>query len=282
MNTCVVVIPVYKEIPQKPTEVASFRQCINVLANYKICLVTYKELDITWYIKTAREFGKELCTKYYDARCFSSVQGYNSLCLSIDFYSTFADYDYMLIYQLDAWVFRDELQALCDKGFDYVGAPLFQVIRFPDVYSKKMIGVGNGGLSLRRVAYCIRLLSCHKNLPFCKPKFVLEYISNKPCWRKMTPKDVLRTFIQMFGYKNNVRYYVTCGVHEDLFFSLYAGHSWTAHANLPSVEEAKYFSFEIHPSYLYSLTRRLPFGCHAFDKWEYKSFWEKHMQHIVD
>lgn len=280
MNACVVVIPIYKERPQK-TEVASFRQCLSVLFNYKICLITYDSLDITWYMRFAQELGKELDVKYYDASYFSSIQGYNSLCLSVSLYTAFSDFDYMLIYQLDAWVFRDELQYWCDRGYDYIGAPLFQAIKLPDVYSTEMIGIGNGGLSLRRISYCIRLLKKYRRLPFCKPKFVLDVISNNPKGHRLTFKNAVKTVIRMFGYKNNVRYYVACGTHEDLFFSFYAKHSWTVHAKLPSVDEAKYFSFEVHPSYLYSLTHCLPFGCHAFDKWEYDSFWKKYIRCVV-
>lgn len=38
-----------------------------------------------------------------------SVDDYSILLQSHPLYERFADFDYMLIYQLDAWVFRDEL-----------------------------------------------------------------------------------------------------------------------------------------------------------------------------
>ncbi len=38
------------------------------------------------------------------------------------FYKQFLNYEYILIYQLDAFVFKDELN-YCSQGIDYVGAP---------------------------------------------------------------------------------------------------------------------------------------------------------------
>ena len=139
MNSCIVVIPVYKAVP-KLTELASFRQCIKVLKSFDLCLVTYEELDLTVYKGIAKEYSKEIKVKCFERHFFASVTGYNKLCYNIDFYSAFRNYDYMLIYQLDAWVFRDELQMWCEKGYDYIGSPLFKNIslqgEFP-MYSKE-------------------------------------------------------------------------------------------------------------------------------------------------
>ena len=35
------------------------------------------------------------------------------------------------------------------------------------------------------------------------------------------------------------------------------------------------FSFEVNPSLLYEMNnQQLPFGCHAFEKYEYETFWK--------
>lgn len=49
--------------------------------------------------------------------------GYNRLMLSEDLYSAFSNYEYILICQSDAYIFRDELKEWCEAGYDYVGAP---------------------------------------------------------------------------------------------------------------------------------------------------------------
>ena len=38
------------------------------------------------------------------------------------FYRAFADYEYILIYQLDCLVFASSLEEWCGKGWDYVGS----------------------------------------------------------------------------------------------------------------------------------------------------------------
>lgn len=44
--------------------------------------------------------------------------------LSAEFYDRFAAYEYVLIYQLDAFVFADRLAEFCQMGYDYIGAPV--------------------------------------------------------------------------------------------------------------------------------------------------------------
>jgi hypothetical protein len=57
----------------------------------------------------------------------------------------------MLIYQPDAFVFRDELDYGCSKGYDYIGAPWFIGLDSPKT-PFKFLGVGNGGFSLRKIS----------------------------------------------------------------------------------------------------------------------------------
>jgi hypothetical protein len=56
----------------------------------------------------------------FPKRYFENIEGYNELLLSASFYERFLDTKYILIYQLDAFVFKDELQEWCDKGYDYI------------------------------------------------------------------------------------------------------------------------------------------------------------------
>ena len=46
----------------------------------------------------------------------------------------------------------------------------------------------------------------------------------------------------------------------------------------PSPEEAARFSFECSPEYLFQfIGRTLPFGCHAWRKFQYEEFWSKYI-----
>ena len=113
--SCTIVIPVYKQT-LSGIEEQSLKQCLNVLSKHDIALVGPNSLDYTYYQQVAKETGKQLRIERYDDEFFKSVQAYNALCLNEDFYKRFSDYDFMLIYQTDAWVFRDELDYWCQQA----------------------------------------------------------------------------------------------------------------------------------------------------------------------
>jgi hypothetical protein len=48
--------------------------------------------------------------------------------------------------------------------------------------------------------------------------------------------------------------------------------------NIPPTKEALFFSFEEKPSFLFQQAGNvLPFGCHAWEKNEYESFWKNYI-----
>jgi hypothetical protein len=61
---------------------------------------------------------------------------------------------------------------------------------------------------------------------------------------------------------------------EDLIFSEFSSVSYYRHPKMPTPLLATNFAWELFPSYLYNKNNgRLPFGCHAFEKYEYLNFW---------
>jgi hypothetical protein len=78
--------------------------------------------------------------KVFSRKYFGSVQAHSWLLLSPAFYDAFLDYEYILVYHLDALVFSDQLIDWCDKGYDFVGSPLL-VENNP---AKGFCDVGNG------------------------------------------------------------------------------------------------------------------------------------------
>lgn len=158
MIKAAVAIPVYKR-DLSASEIASFKRCLHILGNHPLILVAPANLDLSAYHKHA---GKELNTVTFNERFFKSVKGYSELLLHRSFYTQFIAYDYILIYQLDAWVFRDELLKWCKRDFDYIGAPWLDA---PPVKKRKALinlghllknKVGNGGVSLRKVRTHLR------------------------------------------------------------------------------------------------------------------------------
>lgn len=255
--SCAIVIPVYKELTDKYEEL-SFRQCLKVLSNYDVFLVTFEQLDLSCYNRVAEEFGRKLYFSFFPEHYFKGIEGYNSLLKSKQFYSSFEAYTYILIYQLDAFVFRDELEYWCNQGFDFVGAPWLDNIA--DKNDMKMWKVGNGGLSLRKVSYCLKVLSWKGP--------VLTY--------KYYKKIKYLPFI--LGWKNNIRYFINSNMNEDALFSGFLSPTYL-HPNLPTPEKAACFAFEKFPSHLYKVcNHHLPFGCHAFLKYEYEEFWKQYIE----
>ena len=161
MNNCIIVIPIYK-VNVSINELASIRQCCSVLNRYKIVFIAPNTLKFgEWY----NEFSHVDIIRFEDLY-FSSVETYNDLCLQKIFYETFKEkgYEYLLVYQMDAFVFEDRLQEFIEMNYDYIGAPW---IEGKVVYGKngyKVLKVGNGGLSLRNINGCLKAIGLRNEL----------------------------------------------------------------------------------------------------------------------
>lgn len=261
MKKVAILIPVYQSDITFHEE-TSFRQCLKVLHNYDIYIITYRELQTTLYDSICNEYSANVQYKYFSKDYFKSISGYNKLCLNKELYISFKEYEYILIYQLDAWVFYDRLTYWCNKNYDYIGAPWFEEYGYHEE-GKKLWAVGNGGLSLRKVKYFTKILSW--KLPIIKPKL----------------KNILNIHFLLFylGRHNTISFYnKSINTNEDYFFSQYLSQSWFP-PSVPNCDEALYFSFEKSPSYLFIKARhQLPFGCHAYLKNEYDTFWHKYIK----
>ncbi len=243
LKTCCIVIPVYKPTPDA-NELLSFKQCMKILSTHSIVLVASQSLDTKQY-ETIQ--GNTISVIRFDDDYFKSTEGYNRLMLSPGFYKNFTAFRYILIYQLDAWIFRDELNEWCKKNYDYIGAPwtthewakfaaghltFVRTVLYKLGYRKFDV-VGNGGLSLRKVDSFIFNLNLFKH--------------------------AVRSF------EGN----------EDAFFSFFIN-SYNPFFRIPSSTIALNFSFDINPEASYKFNdNRLPMGCHAWNKnWD---FWSKYI-----
>jgi hypothetical protein len=212
---------------------------------------------------------------------FSDRFGYNRLLLTEEFYTAFAEYEYILIYQLDCIVFAGNLEEWCGKGWDYVGAPWLTDTEDP---TRGFSLVGNGGLSLRRVQRAIEVLTSKQY--FQDPqvrglqtgprsKIIYDRVESRPLLKRMLVGG--KTFLHRYGYHNNVRWVVRDTVrthrHEDHFWA-YDAQKFVKEFRIPSPRDALEFSFELAPRYCFERNfRRLPFGCHAWYRYD-RVFWE--------
>ena len=87
----------------------------------------------------------------FDDKYFTSVAAYSKLLLKSYFYKTFYNlgFEYSYIFQLDCYLFRDELLYWINLGYDYIGAPILATNSDWGENSSNIDYVGNGGFSLR-------------------------------------------------------------------------------------------------------------------------------------
>ncbi len=259
MSEVIVLIPIYKKELTR-AESASLKQVLKVCKSRNIMFIHPKSLCLNFYEHIIEESSSIVLFKGFDDKYFSSIKGYNQLLMSKHFYSNILEYKYLFIYQLDAWIFRDELNSWINKGYDNVGAPWFMGFSNPE-HPEKITGAGNGGCCLRNVRSCIAVLNSFK------------YIQNP--FKKFANNRTLSGFIYSFLLGNNVNYrFNNFSGYEDRFFADIIPRLFNWFKNCPP-EEAMKFSFEVCPSYLFELNKKkLPMCCHAWEKYE-PEFWKE-------
>ena len=218
-------------------------------------------LDVTWY----RTFVPEIPIEYVDRRWLSTLAMFASFKISPLLYETYEDFEYILFYEPDAFVFSDQLEEWCDRDFDYVGAPWFE--GFSEPTSDRMIGVGNGGFSLRKVKSHLRIAK----------RFEREQALFRGGYRRHAP-DKLRFALaqasRILGIGKGRRYYVSPPHYgaDDMFWAKAPTRDRSFRIAPPDL--AFSFSFEAKPRLLYEMnSHRLPFGCHAWFRYDL-AFWK--------
>lgn len=250
MGKIVVIVPIYRSTLSKYDKISLSKTC-EILTSYDIVVVHPEGLDVR---NIANEYPV-LKFKSFPKQYFEGIIGYNRMMLSSDFYSAFLDYEYMLICQTDVYIFRDELEIWCGKGYDYVGAPWLKrpiynnvVMKFfmaLSLWYKKRRGVkskqelynkiGNGGLSLRKI------VSFYQTT-LKKADLIAKYLDRKKKQHLFNEDVFWATEPQDFTY--------------------------------PTIDEALLFSFDKYPALCYKRTAgQLPMGCHAWYKRKMRKFW---------
>ncbi|MBR0260838.1 MAG: hypothetical protein IJQ85_03490 [Selenomonadaceae bacterium] len=226
-----VVIPTYKD-ELNEFEKISLAQVRKVLGKYPIIFVAPEGKNFSYL--EPNDFIAAV-----DARFFKSKGAYNELMMSPFFYKAFLDFDYILIYQLDAFVFYDALEYFCSLGYDYIGAPV-AYHSWCGVNKNKTPRVGNGGFSLRKVNAFYQLLT--------------ECVA-LPNWNHFLDNFYEDAFFGM------------CGIRDDVNFS-------TA-----PIEVAVRFSVDYFPDrFLRRIGNKIPFGCHSWYKCSAEAYVKIFMQ----
>ncbi len=250
-----VIIPIFRPIPS-PREQASIEQTLRVLHRYPVVMLHPEGMDTSFYEEHFPALGRMAVSDEW-LGTKNGIAGYNRMMMTRAFYDLFADTEYILICHTDAWIFRDELEAWCRKGYDCVAAPWIRrpIYTLPIVKQylawrqrraerrgeatrQTLYGrIGNGGLSLRRVSAfrtaCDRYAAAADSYAASQ-----HHLFNEDVFWAVVPEE--------FRY--------------------------------PTVDEALKFAFDTHPGYCYRRCgKQLPFGCHSWSKPRMWRFW----QHII-
>jgi len=263
MKKVCVVIPIHSAIPSA-YELISFKQCFNILNRYTIKVVAPQGLNLDIYKKV----NPEIKIIYIDPIWQSNLLSYNKLKVSRFFYRLFKDYEFLLTYELDAFVFADNLEYWCAQDYDYIGAPWFEGWGLTE-NDVKLIGVGNSGFSLRKVSTIAHLLRS------------IYYKS--PADYKNGTFNLLKAYLHTpyYWFRNQLRENYTiqnkCVLYEDRFFGELAPR-YSKTYRLAPIKEALKFSFEVKPELLFEMNQHtLPMGCHAW--WRYNlDFWKPYIE----
>lgn len=264
-----IVIPVYKVQPDE-YELISLNRCMQVLGSYDFSIVCPESFDAGYYENLFAVNHITYTVRRFENSYFKDLNAYSALMLNLQFYSRFKEYEYLLIYQLDAYVFRDELPYWCGLGYDYIGAPW---IKYTAEGNVELCNVGNGGLSLRRTRAFINRLSYR--YPLKSPRRIWKEFNVCDKYSKILYLPVI--LMKMFGYKNTMKYFVENTIYlEDIFWCVFLKDTKFP-LKIPDVKLASRFAVEKGIKHIYrENNEELPFACHAWHRYDY-DFWRKYI-----
>ncbi|MFT4179121.1 MAG: DUF5672 family protein [Thermomonas sp.] len=254
--TAIVAIPIHTTCLSADGRMALMR-AVRVLGRHPMAILCPEGLDLA---PLQPLFGAiQPRVERFDPAFFDGIAGYNRLMLSEVLYERFIHYDYLLVCQTDAYVFSDQLQAWCARGYDWIGAPwigsprnvwsraqlrIRNLFRRRKKYDDYLFKVGNGGFSLRRVATFLRIVREQRD-------------------------DIAHRLAHPDDRDLHV---------EDRYFSQIAPALYPD-MRIPSYEEAVAFCMDRRPHLAMAMNGgRLPFACHGFDKRNVRAFWEPILQ----
>jgi hypothetical protein len=244
--TVAIAVPLYKPALD-PDEEVSVQHLRAHLSGYDTYLVSPESLDVPLDLPVKRF-------------AYASHRQYSNLLVSAGFYEAFAEYEFLLVHQLDCLVLGDDLGAWCERGYDYVGAPWVRRARDGQYV---FTGVGNGGFSLRRVDTALRVLEQARR-PLERGRLAAGHAAAAARRFAVRLPRVRAAARAALGAR--YRY-------EDKFWSNEAPRLLPGF-RIPPPEVAVEFAFEAEPRFCFDRTSgRLPFGVHRWAFYD-RAFWE--------
>jgi hypothetical protein len=251
---CCILIPLHKvpETAEEKISLASLKAVLPQVKKFFVCPSGFPDNEIT----------NDEETFFLEKKYFSYPYGYNRLLLRKQIYRKLCNYKYILIFQLDCVVFKNDLEQWLRAEFDYIGSPWFM-----DENKKPTnipFSVGNGGFSLRKVSTALEVLSTPVRrgslfpMPHCRapqPTGLKWFFWN--CYRRY------RQHAGLWCVEDELENYFE---NEDVFWSFIAPQINRRYKVAP-LEAALSFGMELNPRLCVQMNGgQIPFGCHAWWK----------------
>jgi hypothetical protein len=259
-----VTVPLASHPELSPDEEISLRHLRHHLGHYDRFVIAPKSMDVP---------HDDFEVVRFDDRYFGSANAHTRIMMRPEYYETFADYEFILTYQLDALVLSDQLLEWCDAGYDFVSAPNHGL-------SDRLSVVCSGGFALRKVQSFLEVLYSDRYA-----------VDPDEYWRKLTsgrsaafkvanlPRRYLKRLHRFNGIDREVAWMLrdASGVLlEDEFFVNNASRFYPDF-RVPPVETALRFAFDETPRIAFEMAGgRLPFGAHAWYKQD-RQFYEPYL-----
>lgn len=266
-NSICAVLPVHKPA-MTGYERVSLKACCTHLQNFDCFLVHPAGMDISEYLQVY----PALIAKPVNPQWLSSVEDYNRMKVDAAFYEMFHTYNYMLTYELDAFIFSSDFEKYQVFEFDFIGAPIFEGYMNADKNSR-FLGCLNSGFSVRNIQSCIKVL---QEIPALKRQWKLFrfFKTNFTITRKILVKMKWKKLV-VFEHDHWVAYIKGQYFHEDIFWSDITPVLFPFY-KVADFKSASSFSFEVNAPHLFKLNNQtLPMGCHAWAK--FMDFWKDHI-----
>ena len=256
-----VVVPLSDRAERSPEEETSLRHLRHHLARYDRFVIAPERLSVDY---------PDFDVVRFPPRFFGSLRAHNRLLLSRGFYESFRDYKFILTYHLDALVFSDELLDWCSRDLDYIAPPWWHA-------GDERFIIGNGGFALRKVDSFLRVLTS-REYAVDPDDYWRRKVAGKSVLGRLAnlPKKYAKRMVFFNGIRPALAEAWRTGYAEDAFISEHALRFYPAFKFAP-LDLALRFGFDNAPSRCAELTGGvLPFGCHAWHKWE-PWFWEPYL-----
>jgi hypothetical protein len=266
----VIVIPIFKNFCDLTIgEKKSLHRSLEVFVNEDIVLLVSDSVSISGY---KSGLTNKIIFKSISKTHFNNTDSYSKLLISSYFYSLFDHYKWMLICQLDAYVFNNDLHSYVDRNdFFFIGAPVVNAnIKDWD----NQTWVGNGGFSLRRVDEFVKV---SQKLEYLKMKLNIypSYLLMGNTFVSAIFRLTLEKIYKVKFNKYLLRYFSGYKVNEDIFWCLWVP-SFFIKFKISDINTASRFSFEVSPTEMYNSILKMPMGCHAWEKYD-PDYWAKYI-----